>query len=479
MKYRTKLTLAFVGISVACTGLAVGIGYVKTKSYLLTEIKSKAVSVAATTAATIDGNQIQSIAQISDESSPEYGVVLQELRRIRNNNRRPDIYVQYIYTLIRPESDRNEVVFQVDSDDEPSHVGDIFPDTEEDQLLDHWGEFYSSGKFTVDAWGESLTGYAPIYNKAGEVVAVVGVDLRSKDVLGAVNDLIIFGLWALCGAVALALLGAIFVSRSVTQSLLSLYGGMKEIGEGRLDHRIHLHTHDEFNELAVAMNEMAKGLQERERLKFSFARYVSSHVLDKILSSSTPLKLEGERKKLTFLFSDIRQFSKIAAELPPEEVVQILNEYFAVMLDIIFKHKGTLDKFLGDGIMVEFGAPLDDPNQEENALNAAIEMQRRLADLREKWKKEGKPAIRMGIGIHSGIAVVGNIGSERRMEYTAIGDPVNVASRLQELTKTLKTSILISEEAARPIKNKFPLKNFGPVALPDYPGTMTVYGIET
>ncbi|KAG6559751.1 Adenylate cyclase 1 [Candidatus Rhabdochlamydia oedothoracis] len=216
-------------------------------------------------------------------------------------------------------------------------------------------------------------------------------------------------------------------------------------------------------------------LQERERLKVNFSRYVSDHVLQKILSSSKPTNLEGERRKITVLFSDIRQFTHLSESLPPEQVVALLNEYFKVMLDIIFEHKGTLDKFIGDGLMVEFGAPLDDEIQEKNAVTAAIAMQKALEKLNTTWKQ---PAIQIGIGIHTGFAIVGNVGSEKRMEYTAIGDTVNIASRLEQMTKFTKRSILISEDTYQAIKEEFPAESLGPITLPGRQEPIRVYAIE-
>jgi adenylate cyclase len=249
------------------------------------------------------------------------------------------------------------------------------------------------------------------------------------------------------------------------------------IGQGNLDARADLHTHDEFEELANEINEMAKGLKERERLKLHFTRYVSQYVMEKILSAETVAKLEGERRKITVLFSDVREFTHLAERLAPEEVVSLLNEYFKAMIDIIFKHHGTLDKFMGDGLMVEFGAPLDDALQERNAVDAAIAMQKEMVSLGVQWKSQGKPSLKIGIGIHTGQAIVGNIGSEVRMEYTAIGDTVNVAARLEQMTKAIDVPILISEATHAAVKDHFTFKNLGSKTLPGREVPITVYSV--
>jgi len=162
----------------------------------------------------------------------------------------------------------------------------------------------------------------------------------------------------------------------------------------------------------------------------------------------------------------------------PEEVVELLSEYFERMVDVILRHQGTIDKFLGDGMMVIFGAPLDDPYQEEHAVAAALEMQKELAVLCRKWEAQGRPAIRMGIGINSGAAVVGNIGSEERMEYTAIGDTVNLAARLESATKDLGLEIIVSEQTYDAVRPLFRWKPAGDVAVRGRTEPVRAYSVE-
>jgi adenylate cyclase len=152
----------------------------------------------------------------------------------------------------------------------------------------------------------------------------------------------------------------------------------------------------------------------------------------------------------------------MSEQLPPEKVVKLLNDYFESMVEVVFRNNGTLDKFIGDGMMVIFGAPEDDPFQEEHALKTAIEMQRELKRLAERWKPEGLN-IRSGIGINSGPAVVGNIGSSRRMDYTAIGDTVNLASRLESATKDMSVGILVSEYTYMAARGNFKFREMGSI----------------
>jgi adenylate cyclase len=180
-------------------------------------------------------------------------------------------------------------------------------------------------------------------------------------------------------------------------------------------------------------------------LKATFGRYVSPQILDHILAHPEKVHLGGDRRELTILFSDIRGFTSISEASEPEEVVEMLNEYLTRMVDILLAHGGTLDKFIGDAVMGFWNAPAADPDHARHAVACAVEMIEETARLRERWEAEGKASIRIGIGVNTGEAVVGNIGSERVFGYTVIGDAVNLASRLEGKNKDYVTEIIVSE----------------------------------
>lgn len=188
-------------------------------------------------------------------------------------------------------------------------------------------------------------------------------------------------------------------------------------------------------------------LAREEVVRASYGRFVPEYVVNQMLENPESFKLGGANQIITVLFADIRGFTRLAEHTRPEQVVQLLNRYFTAMTEIIFAHGGTLDKYLGDGLMALFGAPHATPQDAVNAVAAAVQMQRRMKDFNEELRADGFHEINIGIGLHTGEATVGYIGSERRSEYTAIGDTVNLASRLESNAKG--GQILLTEATTR------------------------------
>lgn len=195
--------------------------------------------------------------------------------------------------------------------------------------------------------------------------------------------------------------------------------------------------------------------RERKKIKGAFSYYVSKSVVNEMLKDPKRLKLGGDKRDLSVLFSDIRGFTTISESLSPEELVSLLNEYLTVMTDIVFKYEGTLDKYMGDAIMAIYGAPLELPDHPQRACYSALEMIESLRKLNEKWIKEGKTPLDIGIGINTGVMMVGNMGSQQRFDYTVMGDAVNLGSRLEGANKSYQTNIIISESTYERIKNDF------------------------
>jgi adenylate cyclase len=196
-------------------------------------------------------------------------------------------------------------------------------------------------------------------------------------------------------------------------------------------------------------------LAREEVARANYSRFMPEYVVKELLEDPNSFRLGGVNQTITVLFADIRGFTSLSERENPERVVRLLNRYFTAMTDIIFEHGGTLDKYIGDGLMALFGAPAATPNDAINAAKAAVAMQRKINSLNGELVAEGLSPVTVGIGLHTGDALIGYIGSERRSEYTAIGDTVNLAARLEANARG--GQILLSEATARAIGNAFPL----------------------
>ncbi len=195
---------------------------------------------------------------------------------------------------------------------------------------------------------------------------------------------------------------------------------------------------------------------EKRYLKLAFQHYVPPAVVDGLVSGADKLRLGGEKRDLTVLFSDIRGFTTMSEAMAPEDLVKLMNEYFTVMTDKVFEHRGSLDKYIGDAIMAVYGAPVAETQHAALACRTALEMLTVLDELKARWQPLGLPPIDIGVGINTGPVIVGNMGSASRFNYTVVGDPVNVASRIESLNKTYGTNILVSEYTYEAVKDEFP-----------------------
>ncbi|MEM1030389.1 MAG: adenylate/guanylate cyclase domain-containing protein [Myxococcota bacterium] len=260
------------------------------------------------------------------------------------------------------------------------------------------------------------------------------------------------------GVVALLLaLGAGWAaSRAVTRPVLELVARAKRIGQRRWDElRAPSPRRDELGQLGDAMHQMADDLQtgERElekevRLRSDLSRFMSQEVVDGIVGGDLSLELGGRRRPVTVLFADMVAFTTAAEQAPPERVVAMLNELFSVLTEVVFRHGGTVDKFIGDCLMAIWGAPVSDDDHALKALDAAEDMMRFLEAGRSRWLETYGVEMRLAVGVNSGDAIVGNVGSRERMEYTVIGDVVNVAARLEGIAAPGQV-LLTAETVAR------------------------------
>lgn len=256
-------------------------------------------------------------------------------------------------------------------------------------------------------------------------------------------------LLAVCIIVSVSL--ALLVTRAITNPVLTLQAAMARVEQNDLEAEVPVTTNDELGYLGERFNQMTAGLREREHIRHMFGQYVTTQVAEAVLHGA--IKLGGERTEVTILMTDLRDFTTLCEQMEPEELVALLNRYFDVMIDAVLEFGGTLDKFVGDAIVTVYNAPLPQTDHALRAVLTAVSMRERLARFNRAQAEQGQPVLRMGMGIHSGPAVVGNIGSDgKRVEYTAMGDTVNVAARLEGLTKELRHDVCISEETYQQVQ---------------------------
>ncbi|MEW6202550.1 MAG: CHASE2 domain-containing protein, partial [bacterium] len=219
--------------------------------------------------------------------------------------------------------------------------------------------------------------------------------------------------------------------------------------------------------------------KEKKQIRGMFSKYVSSDVVNDLLENPAGLALGGKYADLTILFSDIRGFTTISEKLTAEQVVTVLNEYLSEMTGIVIEYQGTLDKFIGDAVMAFWGAPIPQDDHHERGLRAALKMHKVLKELKERWVTEGKdyPPINIGIGLNSGEVVVGNIGSDMRMDYTVIGDHVNLASRLEGQCKTYGVGLVVSESTLSKVKDKLHHRMLDRIAVKGKKEPVTIYEV--
>ena len=216
-------------------------------------------------------------------------------------------------------------------------------------------------------------------------------------------------------------------------------------------------------------------ISDVSKLKNTFKRYVSKQVVDEILDDETKLNLGGEEREITVLFSDIRGFTSMAENMNPEEVVSTLNEHFKEMIEIVFKYNGTLDKIVGDQLMIVFGAPISNKDDTTRAINTALDMQSKVKAINKTRAKKGAEPVFIGIGVNKGLAVSGNIGSDERMDYTIIGDTVNLGARLCSVAKP--SEILISKSVYNEIKTDFECKTLKPISVKGKKEKISIYSL--
>jgi adenylate cyclase len=301
------------------------------------------------------------------------------------------------------------------------------------------------------------------------------MDETAMDARAFGQEFLIFSVFLCSIFVIMALRMNFLVGRSISDPLEKMLKVIGLVREGKFGERVPVLSNDEIGVLGDAGNDMIDGLVEREMIRETFGKYVTPEIRDEILSGRIPL--DGERRTATVLFADLRDFSPYVEAHSPEDVVRSIRAYFTAMQKAISLHNGLVLQYVGDEIEAVFGVPLQDENHARMAVEAALEMRRNLEELNRERAREGLAPFRHGVGIHTGEVLAGNTGSEDRLSYGLIGNTVNLASRIQDLTKHFGCDILASEETVERLRDPFRLEKETPLKVKGLSQVITVYRV--
>lgn len=334
------------------------------------------------------------------------------------------------------------------------------------ELASHWGLFPI---FFRDARADKLQGIHPISLRTRGLMWAVSIGicpigsllLLSFAPVSPTTNPQWFGVFVGTVGIAFGLSSAVLIGRSVAHPIEELRAAARAVTEGDLSVQVPLHRVDEFGSLIGQFNRMVSELRDKERLRRMFGAHVGRKAAEEILARDPGVG--GIEQEITVMFVDIRSFTARAAHLDPQKTVALLNEFLAAMVEVVEgEHGGIINQFTGDGFMAIFGIGRDSQDHAEQAVTTARAMLRRLARLNSELQARGEPPLAIGIGINTGPAIVGSIGSPERMEFTGIGTTVNVASRIEALNKTLGTALLVSRTTREQLRDGAELQALPP-----------------
>ena len=277
--------------------------------------------------------------------------------------------------------------------------------------------------------------------------------------------------------VILLLVVSVMVARSLARPLVRLADATEKVAHGDLDIDLSdIRRTDEVGQLAAGFTRMVEGLKQRDFIKDTFGRYLTKEVVKRLLESKDGLKLGGEAREITLMMSDLRGFTALTSNMSPEQVIAFLNRYLARMVEILLDHTGVIDEIIGDGILAFFGAPEPLEDHPARAVACALKMQAAMEEINELNEADGLAHLEMGVAVHTGTVVVGNIGSEKRSKYGAVGSDVNFTGRVESFT--VGGQVLISEATYEKVSHIVQVKNILKVEMKGVPGVVTLYDVN-
>ncbi len=468
-----RVAAGFVVVTLLGIGLVGVLIYQEEKGSLEATLGALLVNIARTGALLIDPALHAQVEATLTQDSEAYRRVRRTLAAIQDENR----IETPIYTLTGFDPARRLAHFMVTSRG-PGAPGEPYPLVP--ALLAPLGRAFA-GEAThtgiyANQSGTWITAFAPVRDARGRVFAVLDVDYRVDVYLARRARLRHLVLGASAAGGLLALLLGVALARRVTGPVSALTAGVARVAAGDLSRALPVRSRDEIGQLTQAFNQMLEGLRQRDFIRDTFGRYVSPEVARAVLESPEGLRLGGEMREVTVLMSDLRGYTRLAAERDPTVVVQALNRYLGRMIDVIVEHGGTVGEFMGDAIFAIFGAPLPQPDHAERAVACAVAMQLAMAEVNAEQAAYGLPPLEMGIGLDTGAAVVGNIGSEKRTKYSAVGNVVNLAARIE--ASTVGGQVLLSPATYARVRDLVEVGPPLPVEMKGMPEPLLLYELR-
>ncbi|MBF0181547.1 MAG: hypothetical protein HQM03_16110 [Magnetococcales bacterium] len=460
MKVSMRVSLWFVsvGLVVVISSVLGGLTYWAAKEVLRDNLRTRIGNIVAVAALRIDPELHKRIRTRDDENGQDYQTLKRQLRQIRDISKE----IRFLYTSRLDH--RGQVLFVVDAEEseaELSHVGDVYEEATPlmRQLFAVPRPFAVEEEFTTDKWGTFLSGYAPFHDKDGKLEGLVGMDLTAEQVMAYEQQHLNVILYVVAFFTLIGMWLGSVLSRLIAQSLGLLEQDMARIQTFDLD------AETVTGSRIVELNRMQEAVHDMKKSLRSFKKYVPADLVAELIQLRQEAVLGAESRGITLFFSDIAGFTTIAERLAPNELSQRLGIYFEAMTRTILQQHGTVDKFIGDAVMAFWGAPKPHEDHALLACRAAVRCQRALREIAEQWTAQGMPPFATRIGICTGDALVGNMGYSERLSYTALGDVVNLASRLEGLNKFFGTRIVIGESTHALVQAEMATRCLGVVAV--------------
>lgn len=456
MPFRRKLQIVLILLVGLSCGLLLWLSLRKANQLAFELIQEKVYSIAVSTAPRVDGDAVEQLTDPEQDGLELYRRVRAPLRAVRDANETGALPVRFIY-IIRPLPD-GEWEYVVDAEEEgedKSYLGDLVEFKHEFEKPDLEVARADDG-YARDSFGVWLSAFAPVHNSAGEAVAVVGVDIAAHRIQDLLRRLLIGDLVAMSVALILATILAAWLAGRVTRPLTELTEFVRRVGRGDFGSRVDVRGNDEFGELAAAVNQMAEGLQERESLKGALVHYVRSQAADGKIAD------DGDREEIerdvTVLVAELLGFRQLSSKLGSERVFALLNEYFSTMIDVVLRHRGSLEKSSDESVIAIFGSSGPDPDQERNAVETALAMQHALARLLVEWGVQTNQPIHLEIGIHTEEISVKQSNTGDQLDYDAVHSVIDTAAGITAVGRRLGNHLTVSDRTAESLHHTFPLE---------------------